>query len=155
MTKSLTLVITSSFQQRGQGNQRPKLLMTHSDILCGQNIQWQFYGPTHIDKKNSMSTDSTSLGSSSPALASPSTSNMTKLGRSSSMGTKICHLLTWTSSLSSPIRSSCCENEGVVAPIALMQAPAKVVDAEGTKGSDQEVCQNSPFAKNSTKWLVA
>src|SRR5258708_21732285 len=103
MTKSLTSVITSSFQQRGQGNPRPKLLTTHSGISCEQNIQWQFYGPTHIDRKNSTPMDNTSLGSSSLVLASPLTLNMTKPHASISMGTKICHLLTSTSLPSSPI----------------------------------------------------
>src|SRR5258708_10198190 len=78
MMKSSTLAISSSFQQRGQGNPRPKLLTTHSGILHGQNIQWQFYGPTHIDRKNSTPMDNTSLGSSLPVLASPLTLNMTK-----------------------------------------------------------------------------
>src|SRR5258708_3564306 len=155
MMKSLTSAITSSFQQRGQGNPRPKLLTTHSGISCGRNIQWQFYGPTHIDRKNSTPMDNTSLGTSLPVLASPLTLNMTKLHTSISMGTKICCLLTLTSSPSSPIRSSCHENEGVAVPIALMQALAKVADAEGTKESNWEVCQNSPFAVNSTRQLVA
>src|SRR5258708_3898180 len=73
MMKSSTLAISSSFQQRGQGNPRPKLLTTHSGILHGQNIQWQFYVPPPIDRKNSTPIDNPSLGSSFPVLPSPLT----------------------------------------------------------------------------------
>src|SRR5258708_9964557 len=102
-----------------------------------------------------MPMDSTSLGSFSLVSVSLLTSSMTKLYGSSSMGTKTCPLPTSTNSLSSLTESSCHKNKGVVTLTALLQGPAKVVDAEETRGSNQIVPQNSPSAASSTKWLVA
>src|SRR5260221_12931637 len=92
MMKSSTLVIMSRSQQKGQASPKPRLLMTPSGTFHGQNIQWWFCGPTHTGRKNSAPMASTSLANSLQVSTSISTSNLTKLHTSSSMGTKSCTL---------------------------------------------------------------
>ncbi len=151
MMKSLTLVIMSRSQQKGQASPKPRLLMTPSGTLHGQNIQWWFCGPTHTGRKNSAPMASTSLANSLQVSTSISTSNLTKLHASSSMGTKSCALPTSANLASSLTRSSCHANSKGAAVLMLPpQAPPKVLDVEKTKGSGQVVPLNSPSAVNST-----
>src|SRR5260370_1670249 len=106
MMKSSTLAIISRSQQKGQASPKPRLLMHPSGTLHGQNIQWQFCGPTHTGRKNSAPMASTSLANSSQVSTSVSTLNLTKLHASSSMGTKSCALPTSANLASSLTRSS-------------------------------------------------
>src|SRR5260370_12637537 len=52
MMKSSTLAIISRSQQKGQASPKPRLLMTPSGTLHGQNIQRRFCGPTPPRTKN-------------------------------------------------------------------------------------------------------
>src|SRR5258708_26666897 len=129
MMQSSTLPIISRSQQKGQARPKPRLLMTPSGTLHGQNIQWQFCGPTHTGRKNSAPMASTSLGNSLQVSTSVSTSNLTKLHASSSMGTNSCALPTSANLASSLTRSSCHANsEGAAVLMLLPQAPPKVLD---------------------------
>ncbi|SRR5258708_16894621 len=152
MTKSSTLETISSSQQSRQANQRLKLSMTHSGTMCGQNIQLQFCGPTHIGKKNSMNMANISLANSLQVSTSPLILSLTKLPRSSFMDAKNYPLLTSINLPSSPTKSFCPENDEEAGLLtATPQAPAKALVAEKTRGNDWEVIQSLPSAMSSTK----
>ncbi len=152
MTKSSTLETISSSQQSRQANQRLKLSMTHSGTMCGQNIQLQFCGPTHIGKKNSMNMANISLANSLQVLTLPLISSLTKLPGSSFTDTKNYPLLTSINLPSSPTKSFCPENDEEAGLLtATPQAPAKALVAEKTRGNDWEVIQSLPSAMSSTK----
>ncbi|SRR5258708_27795486 len=153
--KSSTLETISSSQQNGQANQRPKSSMTHSGTTCGQNIQQWFSGPTHIGKKNSMNMANISLANSLQVSTFPLISSLTKPPESSFTDAKNYPFLTLINSPSSLTKSFCPWNDEEAGLLTVtLQAPAKALVAEKTRGNNQEVIQSFPSAVSSTKQLA-
>src|SRR5258708_11189353 len=93
-----------------------------------------------------------SLAKSLQVSTLPLISSLTKLPRSSFTDTKNYPSLTSINSPSSPTKLFCPENDEEAGPLtATLQAPAKALVTEKTRGNDREVIQSLPSAVSSTK----
>ena len=154
MTRLSTLVTTLRSPPKEWENPKPRWSMICNGTTCGQNIQWWFSGPTHTGRRSSALTGSSSLDSSLWVLTSLSTSSLTRLHTSTSMGTKTCVLPTSVNLPSSQTKFSYHTNsKGAVQLMPAPQVPAKVSVAKKTRGSELRPPLISPSAVNSTKQL--